>query len=108
MLLLVVHVDELGVDYVRASFLPPWGPARQRRRRPERSARLLLAGLPGGLVHGLGELVAGRGQAVQRGVDLGAVVDSIALRVSASASSISLASASLTLERCSLSVFSTL
>src|ERR1035441_10247403 len=65
-LLLVVDIDKLGVDHVVLAFVFGLGLAI--------GGRLLRAWLAGALVHGLGQFVAGGGQAIDGGVDLGGVV----------------------------------
>src|ERR1700687_5048077 len=66
-LLLVVHIDEFGVDDVILAFVFRLGLAIGWRS-------LLRTGLAGALVHGFGQFVAGGGEAIDGGVDLVGVV----------------------------------
>jgi len=98
----MADVDEFGVNYfVLATFIlavisTVWGRRLGARLRGSR------------FVHRFGQLVAGGGEPIDSGVDPVGVVLPMAFLVSSMATSISFASASPILPRCSLSVFSTL
>src|SRR5450759_3858170 len=64
--LLIIDIDEFGVDHVVLAFVFGLGLAI--------GGRLLRTGLAGALVHGFGQFVAGGGQAIDGGVDLIGVV----------------------------------
>src|ERR1035437_3789014 len=64
--LLIIDIDEFGVDHVVLAFVFGLGLAI--------GGRLLRTGLAGALVHGFGQFVAGGGQAIDGGVDLIGIV----------------------------------